>query len=240
MEDTVYQQPDRIGRVGEKERIISAVGGGTLLGFSFVADSKLRLPMALVGGALLVRGLTGYSLLYRILNVNRAKDRLSSGIRVERAVTISRSPAEVYAFWRSLENLPSFMANLKSVSEVDGKSHWVAEAPLGQAVEWDAVIEEDMPNERIAWRSLPGSQIENAGVVQFKPAPGERGTEVHVNLEYKAPGGSMGAALAKILGNEPDIQIREDLRRLKMLLETGQVITVKGQPSGRGVQEKGW
>ena len=240
METTIFKSPSRTEKVGETERVLSAIGGGTLVGFSLIAPWKLRVPMALVGAVLLARGITGYSLIYRMLNIYRAKDWLESGIRVERAVTINRPVEEVYQFWRDLENLPRFMQNLKQVSVRDGQSHWVAEAPLGTTVEWDAVIDQDQPNSKISWHSIPGSQIENAGTVLFQPAPGNRGTELRVMLEYKAPGGSLGAALAKILGDEPDIQVREDLRRLKMLLETGQIITVKGQTSGRGQQEIGW
>jgi uncharacterized membrane protein len=240
MESTIFQSPQRAKKIGETERVLSAVGGGLLLGFSLLAPGKSRLPMIAAGGLLLLRGVTGYSYLYRLLNIYRAQDRLNSGIRVERAVTINRPVEEVYAFWRDLENLPRFMKNLRSVTVRESKSHWVAEAPLGMTVEWDAVVEQDQPGSKISWRSTPDSQIENAGVVMFQPAPGGRGTEVRVHLEYKAPGGSLGAALARILGDEPDIQIREDLRRLKMLLETGQIITVKGQTSGRGVQQFGW
>ncbi len=234
MESSIYQRQQGMVKIGQVERVISAISGGSLLGFSFLAPEKARIPMWILGGSLLLRGVSGYSLLYRIANINRSRDRLESGVRVERAVTINRPVEEVYNFWRNLENLPIFMKNLKSVTERSGQSHWVAEAPLGGAVEWDALIEEELPNQKIAWRSIPGSQIENAGVVMFQPAPGNRGTEVRVHMEYKAPVGSLGALLAKVLGKEPDLQIREDLRRLKMYLETGQIITVEGQSSGRG------
>jgi uncharacterized membrane protein len=233
MEQSIYQHPERAVKVSDTERVLSAIGGGTLLGFSLVMDSRLRIPTFLLGVLLLARGLSGYSLLYRMMNVNRAQDRLKDGIRVERAVTINLPIEDVYNFWRNLENLPHFMDNVKMVREYEGRSHWVAEAPLVGSVEWEAVIEEDIPYQKLAWRSLPGSQITNAGVVLFNPAPGDRGTEVRVHLEYQAPGGSLGAVLAKVLGEEPDVQVREDLRRLKRLLETGQVITTKGQSSGR-------
>lgn len=239
METSIYQRQQFV-KIGRTERILSAISGGSLIGFAFAAPEKARVPMWVLGGALLLRGVSGYSLLYRIANINRASDRLESGIRVERAITINRPVEEVYSFWRNLENLPIFMKNLKSVTERSGQSHWVAEAPLGGAVEWDALIEEELPNQKIAWRSIPGSQIENAGVVMFQPAPGNRGAELRVHMEYKAPGGSLGALLAKILGEEPDVQIREDMRRLKMYLETGQIITVQGHPSGRGVQQAEW
>ncbi len=211
-------------KISDTERVLSAIGGGTLVGFSVLAPWKIRVPMLAAGGLLLFRGITGYSLLYRILNIYRSSDRLQNGIRVERAVTINRPVEEVYAFWHNLENLPLFMENLKTVSVREEQSHWVAEAPLGMTVEWDAVIDEHQPNSKISWHSIPGSQIKNAGAVMFQPAPGSRGTEVRVHLEYQVPGGSLGAALAKILGQEPDIQIREDLRRMKVLLETGEII----------------
>ena len=233
MESSIYQR-QQFTKIGRAERLISAASGGSLLGFSFLAPQKARILMWVLGGALLLRGVSGYSLLYRLANINRARDRLESGIRVERAVTINRSVDEVYNFWRNLENLPLFMKNLKFVTERSGQSHWIAEAPLGGVVEWDALIEEELPSQKIAWRSIPGSQIENAGVVMFQPAPGNRGAEVRVHMEYKAPGGAPGALLAKVLGEEPDLQIREDLWRLKMYLETGQIITVEGQTSGRG------
>lgn len=240
MESSIYQRRQGVGKIGKTERILSAISGGSLLGFSFAAPEKARIPMLVAGGALLMRGITGFSLFYRIANVNRAQDALESGIRVERSTTINRPVEDVYNFWRNLENLPVFMKNLKSVTDHGDQSHWVADAPLGQTVEWDARIEEDIPNSKIAWRSIPGSQIENSGVVLFKPAPGSRGAEVRVHLEYRAPGGSLGAAVAKLLGEEPDVQIREDLRRLKMYLETGQIISVDGQSSGRAEQNSTW
>lgn len=155
-------------------------------------------------------------------------------IEVRRATTIARSPREVYDFWRHIENLPRFMDHLKSVTTTGDKtSHWVAKAPLGQSVEWDAEITQDRPGEIIAWQSLPGAQIENSGEVRFQQAPGDRGTVVHVALQYNPPGGPVGAALAKVFGEEPDQQVREDVRRLKRLLETGEIPTTEGQPSGR-------
>ncbi len=157
-------------------------------------------------------------------------------MKVDRAITIDRPRAEVYQFWRSLENLPRFMRHLESVRAVDPggqRSHWVARAPLDTRVEWDAEILTDRQDELISWHSLPDSQIDNRGSVAFRDAPGGRGTEVVVNLAYDAPAGAAGALIARLLGEEPEVQIRDDLRRLKQILEVGWVTTVDGQTSGR-------
>lgn len=149
------------------------------------------------------------------------------------AVTVWRSPQDVYRFWRQLENLPSFMYHLKSVSvDSAGKSHWVVNSPLGAPVEWDAEITEDVPNVRITWKSLPGSKIDNRGHVEFTPTPDGRGTEIRVTISYQIPGGALGKAVAALLGESPDQQVNDDLRRLKQLLETGQVVHSSGSPEG--------
>ena len=149
------------------------------------------------------------------------------------AVTVWRSPEEVYRFWRDLENLPSFMYHLKSVSvDSAGRSHWVTNSPLGDRVEWDAEITEDVPNERIAWKSLPGTKVDNRGRVEFTPTPDGRGTEIRVTMSYAIPGGTLGKAVATLLGESPEQQVNDDLRRLKQLLETGRVVRSSGSPEG--------
>ena len=118
---------------------------------------------------------------------------------VRQAVTINRSPEEVYAYWRELENLPDFMKHLERIEVIDDRlSHWVAKAPIVGSVEWDAEIIEDRPGELIAWESRSGSQVWNSGEVEFRRASSDRGTEVHVRLEYSPPGGAFGAAIARI------------------------------------------
>ena len=142
-----------------------------------------------------------------------------------RSVTIRQPVEMVYAFWRNFENLPRFMNHLESVRVTgDRQSHWVAKAPAGQTVEWDAETVEDRRDELIAWRSLPGSSVPNSGQVRFEPAAGGRGTEVHVELRYDPPGGKLGALVAKLFGEEPAQQVAGDLRRLKQVLETGEVL----------------
>lgn len=149
------------------------------------------------------------------------------------AVTVRRPPGDVYRFWRDLENLPSFMYHLKSVTAgADGRSHWVASAPAGRAVEWDAQITEDQPDTRIAWQSLPGAAIQNGGSVEFAPAAGGDGTEVRVHIGYHMPGGALGKVAATLLGESPEQQVNDDLRRFKQILETGQVLRSDGSPEG--------
>jgi uncharacterized membrane protein len=154
-------------------------------------------------------------------------------LRVRRSVTVNRPVEEIYGFWRRLENLPRVMRHLEAVQSTgDGRSHWVAKGPAGRRVEWDAEIVEDQPNARIAWRSVEGAQVSNAGVVQFRPGPGARGTRVTVELEYAPPGGALGALVAKLFGEAPEQQLYEDLRRFKQVMETGEVVSNEG-PSGR-------
>lgn len=156
-------------------------------------------------------------------------------LEVKRSVTVMRSREEVYAFWRDLGNLPRFMQHLEAVTTTgDRRSHWVAAAPAGTTVEWDAEILEDRAGERIAWRSVDKSDVRNEGVVRFTDAPADRGTEVHVELRYDAPAGKAGAAVAKLFGEEPGVQIRDDLRRFKQVMETGEVLLSDGSPGGAG------
>ena len=146
-------------------------------------------------------------------------------IRTKRSITISRPVEEVYAFWRDFENLPKFMRHLVSVIETgNGRSHWVAKAPAGESVEWDAETTEDRPNELIAWRSLPGSRVYNAGEVRFVRAPGDRGTEVRVVIEYDPPFGKLGSKVAMLWREEPGQQVADDLRHFKQVMETGEIV----------------
>lgn len=149
----------------------------------------------------------------------------SSARRVSRSVTVNRPREEVYAFWRNFENLPQFMEHLESVVVHSAThSHWTAKAPAGRTVEWEAEIIEDVPNERIVWRSLENASIRNAGAVRFLDAPGDRGTELHVELEYQPPAGMLGATVAMLFQEEPKQQVRDDLRAFKQVMEVGEVL----------------
>lgn len=153
------------------------------------------------------------------------------GIQVSRAIRIPRPPEEVYRFWRSLENLPRFMDHLTSIRELDDRhSRWKAKAPANLTVEWTAEIVTDIPNERIAWRSLPGADVPNAGAVRFTPAAGGDETEVQVELRYDPPAGALGAAVARLFGEEPHQQIEEDLRRLRQIMDAAARANPAGAP----------
>jgi uncharacterized membrane protein len=153
------------------------------------------------------------------------------------ATTINASPDDIYARWRDFESLPTFMYHLESVTTTgDRRSHWVAKAPAGTTVEWDAEVTEDVPGQVIAWRSLEGASVENSGSVRFMPAPGGQGTEVHVVMEYSPPGGALGSVVAKLFGEEPNQQIGDDVRRFKQLVETGEIARSEGSPLGSRTQ----
>jgi uncharacterized membrane protein len=144
-----------------------------------------------------------------------------------RTVTIRRPRSELYAFWRDFQNLPRVMENLVKIQPTggDGRSVWTIRAPAGQTVDVETEIAREVDNEIIAWRSVAGSDIDTEGRVMFEDAPGERGTRVSLIVAYDAPGGAAGKGLAKLFMREPAMQARRDLRRFKMLMETGEIAT---------------
>ena len=155
-------------------------------------------------------------------------------IYLERSIAVSKSPEECYRFWRSFENLPRFMQSLESVRQLDERrSRWVAKGPLATRLEWTAEVTADRQGEEIAWRTLDDSGAANAGSVRFEAAPAGRGTIVRVSLHYSPLGGTLGAGLVRLLGHDPQARIREDLRRFKQVMETGEIPTTRGQPTGR-------
>jgi uncharacterized membrane protein len=212
--------------VDPTERGIS-IAAGLLLLLSGLRRGSLALVLG--GGALLYRGASGNCPIYRALVPTKR------GLQVEETITVRKAPQEVYALWRNLENLPRFMSHLESVSAAhDHKSHWVAKIPAPFRLEWDADIIDDQENKRISWRSLPGSTIYHTGSVFFHSVPARNSTEVKVIFSYCPPGGSAGAAVAKLFETLTEQQIREDLRGFKAIVETGEKATTAGQPSGRG------
>ncbi|HYF49338.1 MAG TPA: SRPBCC family protein [Planctomycetota bacterium] len=222
----------RKANVGESERAVSVAAGAILMAFGLKRRSLAGLLVAGVGGALTHRGVTGYCHLNHALGVDTAQER---GIHVEQAFLINRTPEELFAFWRDFSKLPQFMQHLLRVDVFGDKhSHWVAKAPnfLGGIVEWDAEITREEPNSLIAWHSMPGSDVENSGEIRFARAMGDRGTEVHVTLEYNPPAGRLGHWVAKLFGEAPWRQTRDDLRNFKRLMETGEIPTIVGQPQG--------
>jgi uncharacterized membrane protein len=225
--------------LSETERLASALGGALLAAYGISQRSKSGAMIAAAGGALIVRGATGYCPGYAAAGIDTSRSDTrtalagSRGTPVETAITVAKPHDELYRFWRNLENLPSIMPHLVSVKDLGEKrSHWIAKAPGGRTVEWDAEIINDNENELIGWRTLEGSDVVSAGSVRFKPT-GQGETMVHVHLQYEPPAGRVGATIAWLLGHEPAQTIREDLRRFKALMETGEVPTVEGQPRGR-------
>jgi uncharacterized membrane protein len=231
--------------VAKPERIGSVAIGAALVGYGVRRRDPAGLVTALIGGLFLQRGATGHCMVYEAMGVSTGSaDAVLGGsdrgdvtsraatvnarkaVKVERSVTIEKKRAELFEFWRNFENLPRFMEHLVSV-RVDSptRSHWTAKAPAGKTVEWDAEIVNEVPNEIIAWKSVGEPDVANAGAVNFSDAPGGRGTIVRVTLDYEPPAGRIGALLSHFLSEEPDRQIREDLRKFKQLMETGEITT---------------
>jgi uncharacterized membrane protein len=229
--------------VSNPERWLSVVAGSAVAAYGLTRRSLSGLVLAGLGGALMWRGASGHCAVYEALGLNTHGETddgravsvpYGRGIRVEKSITISAAPEQLYIFWHDLTNLPRFMDHLESVEKLEGgRTHWTTKGPAGTKAEWDAEIINDVPFELIGWRSVEGSQVNNAGSVHFTPAAGGRGTTVKVVLRYDPPGGTFGAAVARVFGEDPELQIQEDLRRLKQILETGETATIEGQPTGR-------
>src|SRR5262249_23211455 len=177
----------RAVNINQTERILSAIGGGILASAGVKRRSPVGIALAVVGGDLLRRGITGHSHAYEALGIRTAENGQGAettsvphqlGIRIDKSITIARPPREVYDFWRDLNNMARFRKNVESVTQEGNKSHWVVTGPAGRKAEWDAVIHNEIEGEMIAWRSLEGSAVQNAGSVWFKEAPGGRGTDV--------------------------------------------------------------
>jgi len=232
--------------VGKVERAASVMAGTLLIARGLQKKSWLGTGAALLGIAFLRRGITGFCYTYEALGINSNQASggrnvsvpSGSGIRVDDVITINRPRDEVYRFWRDLSNLALLMVNVESVSASgDGiHSHWIARGPGGKRMEWDAEIVNERENELIAWRSLDGSDVPNAGSVHFKDAACGRGTEVKVELKYLPPGGAVGAFSARLFGEDPAQQIHNDLRRLKARIEAGVVPQTAGQPVGARIR----
>jgi uncharacterized membrane protein len=227
--------PESATNVSGPERAVSIASGGVAALLGLARGGLPGWIIASIGGGLIYRGVTGNCPAYSALNISSKPDDAQHRIHVEQVFLINRSPEDLYQYWRNFENLPRIMTHLKSVRvSDDGHSHWVATAPriAGGSVEWDAEITRDEPNAAIAWRSLPGSDIETTGQIRFSPAMGDRGTEVHVFMEYQPPAGRLGHWLATLFGEAPRRQMRDDLRNFKRLMECGEIPTIVGQPRG--------
>lgn len=239
VEETINPQPTGSGQVniGSTERMISAFSGA-LLTFYAIRRPVKHWALLSAGGYMLYRGLSGYCPMNQAVGRNTA-DKEIEPLQISRTITVNRPRSEVYAFWRQLDNLPRFMQHLASVTPIDTKrSHWVAAVPKGLGtIEWDAEILEEVENERLLWRSVADATVDNAGEVYFKDAPGGRGTEIHAIIRYQAPAGYAGQALASLFNPAFGQMVKEDLRRFKSLLETGELPVSEAQYSGQRVSE---
>lgn len=200
-----------------------ALGAGALIVYGLSRRSKAGTAIATAGG---------------VLAFTAAKSQLAHSQNSTRATfLINASADKAYEWWRNFGNLPRFMVHLKSVRVLDDKrSEWVASGPMNRDIRWTSEITEDLPNQRIAWRALPGSDVKNSGFVEFRPDPQHRGTFVTAEMQYGVPAGAIGMGIATLLGKHPEFMVREDLRRFKALLEAGEAPTTVGQTHGpRGV-----
>jgi len=218
--------------IGDSERLISGTGGVALAIYGLKRRGLGGLLMTIAGAGLIYRGATGHCNLYKALSISTAKRKglrasvkHGAGIKVEKRVTINKSAEELFRFWHNFENLPRFLDHLESVRSIgghsSGRSHWVARLPTGMTIEWNAEIINESPNELIAWRSLEGASVPNAGSVRFERVPDGEGSQVKVSLEYAPPVGKIGSLLAKLFGEDPERRVDEDLRRFKQFMETG-------------------
>jgi uncharacterized membrane protein len=214
--------------VGNAERWVSGIGGVALFVAGF-RKPRWRRVLWPLGSSLVGRALTGRCPVNRLIGRDSARLdarrqrvarlRGGSGTRVERSVVVDRSPEDLFQFWRNFTNLPRFMDNLEAVTILDeDRSHWIAKGPAGARVEWDAAIHNEIEDELIAWRSLPGSDVDQAGSVHFIPTANGK-TEVRVVLRYRPRTGKLGETVAKLLGENPAQQIADDLRRFKQVVE---------------------
>jgi uncharacterized membrane protein len=162
-----------------------------------------------------------------------------SVMRVRKSVTVNRPIADVYAFWRNFENLPQFMRHIQSISVLEnGRSHWVAQNSGESALEWEAVLVGDTPDEQITWQAVEDGDMHTDGSVQFRPAPGDRGTEVLVDIKYHPPVGKLGAGFIRLFGTHPEQLLYDELRMFKQIMETGEVVRSDGAVPGQKMGQR--
>jgi len=210
--------------VGRKERQASVYAGAALMGLGLFGPRRARALSLLSGAALLYRGMTGHCHLYDALNIDSTLHDAPGvpprhGFKHEQSITIQAPAAELYRRWRTLSELSQIMRHLERVTVIDDRlSEWVACGPLGARLKWRAEIFQDRENELIAWRSVPGGDVDTAGSIHFQRL-GDRSTELQLSLKYSPPGGKLTSALASFFGQGAEDRIDEDLRRFKCTIE---------------------
>jgi uncharacterized membrane protein len=233
--------------VSQSERAVSAALGGLFVAGGVKRRGASGLALAIIGAELVRRGATGRCMLYDAIGFS-SNDHMSNGdglrsaaatvnarksIKVERSITIAKPARELYDFWRDFANLPGVLDDLDSVTDLgNGRSHWVAAAG-GMTLEWDSELVNDIPGQLIAWKTVGNPEVAHAGSVHFTPSADGSSTVLRMVMDYEPPGGRLTAVAARFIGESPDQKIAKDLKRLKMLFETGEIATTKGQTSGR-------
>ena len=246
--------------VGETERWASMIGGALTALYGLRRGDGAGALLAVAGGALLARGAMGYCPVYDSLGMDSSDEHgrlrgvarvrgeprrpvqqhgrsavldASESERIVESVVIDRPAAELYAFWRDFTNLPKVMEYIDRVEILDDRrSHWRARSAGDAVVEWISEIVRDEPNEFISWKTVGDAPVRHAGSVHFRAAPGSRGTEVRVEIDYDPPGGKLYRLLGALTGRDPGRQVMEELRRFKHIAETGEVPTNEGPRGG--------
>lgn len=205
-----------------RRNLLLALGGSTALLGGLRRTSLESTGLVLIGLGLMKRAVASQHLVISEEETEAAEQGYA-WIGIHRSVTIRRPVDEVFHVWREYENLPYYMKHIKSV-DISGtrRSHWVARAPAGLSVEWEAELVREEPNRLLVWRSLPGADIPNVGSVRFEPVREGRATRVDLSLRYRPPIGRAGTLLLRLFNREPSHYLESDLRRMKQMLETQQ------------------
>lgn len=216
--------------VGAIEQVLSIGIGSGLVAYGLSQRHKRGILPILMGGGFLLHGLSSYSALYDAIGLDETdgspiRHPLNRVVHFRKSINITRSPSELYSFWRDLQNLPRFMPSIVAVEVLDdNRSRWHACGPLNKEFHWEAEILEERKDEIITWRTIEReSNLEHTGTVSFRRAPGNRGTIVTLECRWAPPGGIFGALTAKLLPQDPARQVSEDLRRFRQLMETGEI-----------------
>ena len=206
-------------------RTVVGLTGGAMGLYGAIRRDWIGAGLGLLGLGMATRGVTNLSA-SRLTGVGAGH----RAVDIQKTVTINAPIGEVFGFFSRYDSFPKFMRNVREVRDHGtGYSHWTVAGPAGVTVEWDAELTEFEPHRRIAWQSVPGSTVDNAGVIQFQDVGGGA-TRVDIRLSYNPPGGALGHVIAKLFGSDPKSEMDEDLLRLKTMLETGNLPRDAAQP----------
>ena len=197
-------------------RLLVGIASGLLAVYGRARSGLIGTVLTLVGLGTLARVIANVQL-KRLIGA----DGVPGVVEIQKAINVNTPVEQVYEFWTHFENFPRFMAHVKEIRDQgNGHSHWVVAGPAGTPVEFDAMITKQLPNQVIAWKSLPEQTVQSAGLVRFDPNP-DGGTRITVQMSYNPPAGALGHAVASLFGVDPKRAMDEDLARLKTLLEVG-------------------